>query len=44
MEGKHTAAMNFKNLSSDARIGDFSAEEAVVSSEPFLSWKLQEWL
>lgn len=37
MEGKHTAAMNFKNLSSAARTGDFSAEGAAVSSESFLS-------
>jgi len=37
MEGKHTAAMNFKNLSSCATIGDFSAEGAVVSSKSFLS-------
>lgn len=37
MEGKHTAAMNFKNLSSDEKIGDFSAEGAAVSSESFLS-------
>jgi len=31
-------------ISAQMQQGDFSAELAVVSSESFLSWKLQEWL